>query len=129
MARVAERLGSNLRRDIADTMAYTSSALSFLLEDLGKTVIVTGAQVPLGQLRNDAVENCLNSIILAGTYVIPGNAPSEAKLSGMLTVLRVTEVCLYFDRKLLRGNRTRKVSSSDFAAFASPNMDPLAERE
>ncbi|KAJ9115082.1 hypothetical protein QFC22_005410 [Naganishia vaughanmartiniae] len=91
-----------------DTMAYTSSALSFLLEDLGKTVIVTGAQVPLGQLRNDAVENTLNSIILAGTYVIP-------------------EVCLYFDRKLLRGNRTRKVSSSDFAAFASPNMDPLAE--
>lgn len=56
-----------------DTMAYTSSALSFLLEDLGKTVIVTGAQVPLGQLRNDAVENTLNSIILAGTYVIPGN--------------------------------------------------------
>ncbi|KAJ9095613.1 hypothetical protein QFC21_005484 [Naganishia friedmannii] len=92
-----------------DTMAYTSSALSFLLEDLGKTVIVTGAQVPLGQLRNDAVENTLNSIILAGTYVIP-------------------EVCLYFDRKLLRGNRTRKVSSSDFAAFASPNMDPLAEQ-
>jgi L-asparaginase/Glu-tRNA(Gln) amidotransferase subunit D len=58
-------------------MAYTSSALSFLLEDLGKTVIVTGAQVPLGQLRNDAVENCLNSIILAGTYVIPGNALSK----------------------------------------------------
>lgn len=56
-------------------MAYTSSALSFLLEDLGKTVIVTGAQVPLGQLRNDAVENCLNSIILAGTYVIPGEWP------------------------------------------------------
>lgn len=55
-----------------DTMAYTSSALSFLLEDLGKTVIVTGAQVPIGQMRNDAVENCLNSIILAGTYVIPG---------------------------------------------------------
>jgi hypothetical protein len=62
----------NLRPDFADTMAYTSSALSFLLEDLGKTVIVTGAQVPIGQMRNDAVENCLNSIILAGTYVIPG---------------------------------------------------------
>jgi lysophospholipase len=76
-AHFAGRSVSDLRGGIADTMAYTSSALSFLLEDLGKTVIVTGAQVPLGQLRNDAVENCLNSIILAGTYVIPGNAPSE----------------------------------------------------
>lgn len=110
-------------------MAYTSSALSFLLEDLGKTVIVTGAQVPIGQMRNDAVENCLNSIILAGTYVIPGKRRSKVSMFMSPTTLLLPEVCLYFDRKLLRGNRTRKVSSSDFAAFASPNMDPLAECE
>lgn len=88
-------------------MAYTSSALSFLLEDLGKTVIVTGAQIPLGQLRNDAVDNFLGSLLLAGGYVIP-------------------EVSLYFAHHLYRGNRSRKVSSLEFEAFASPNMDPLA---
>ena len=93
-----------------DTMAYTSSALSFLLEDLGKTVIVTGAQIPLGELRNDAVENFLGSLILAGGYVIP-------------------EVSLYFGHRLFRGNRARKVSSLEFAAFASPNMDPLGAGE
>lgn len=87
-------------------MAYTSSALSFLLEDIGKTVIVTGAQIPLGELRNDAVDNFLGSLILAGGYVIP-------------------EVGLYFGHVLYRGNRTRKVSSLEFKAFQSPNMEPL----
>lgn len=93
-----------------DSMAYTSSALSFLLEGLNKTVIVTGAQVPLGQLRNDAVDNVLGSLVLAGCYTVP-------------------EVCLYFDHKLFRGNRTRKVSTTDFEAFLSPNLVPLAKRE
>ncbi len=87
-------------------MAYTASALSFLLEDIGKTVIVTGAQIPLGELRNDAVDNFLGSLILAGGYVIP-------------------EVGLYFAHTLYRGNRTRKVSSLEFEAFQSPNMEPL----
>ncbi|KZT71420.1 asparaginase-domain-containing protein [Daedalea quercina L-15889] len=89
-----------------DTMSYTSSALSFLLEDLGKTVIVTGAQIPLSQLRNDAVDNLLGALVLAGHYVIP-------------------ECCLYFNHTLYRGNRVSKFSSYDLNAFASPNFPPL----
>jgi lysophospholipase len=57
-----------------DTMCYSSSALSFLLEDLGKTVILTGAQIPLSQLRNDAVENLLGALSIAGQYLIPGTS-------------------------------------------------------
>ena len=56
-------------------MAYTSSALSFLLEDLGKTVIITGAQIPLSQLRNDATDNLMGSLTIAGHYIIPGKGP------------------------------------------------------
>jgi lysophospholipase len=89
-----------------DTMAYTSSALSFLLEDLGKTVIVTGAQIPLSQLRNDAVDNLLGALSIAGHYIIP-------------------ECCLFFNHTLFRGNRVSKASSDDFNAFASPNLPPL----
>ncbi|CEH13407.1 Asparaginase [Ceraceosorus bombacis] len=93
-----------------DTMAYTSSALSMLLEALGKLVIVTGAQVPLSQLRNDAVENVLGALCLAGSYnTIP-------------------EVCLYFASMLYRGNRVSKTSNNSLAAFESPNMAPLARR-
>ena len=55
-----------------DTMSYTSSALSFMLEDLGKTVVVTGAQIPMSQLRNDAVDNLLGALVIAGHYIIPG---------------------------------------------------------
>jgi len=89
-----------------DTMAYTSSALSFLLEDLGKTVIVTGAQIPLSQLRNDAVDNLLGALSIAGHYIIP-------------------ECCLFFNHTVFRGNRVSKVSSADFNAFTSPNFAPL----
>ncbi|KAI0311602.1 L-asparaginase [Amylostereum chailletii] len=89
-----------------DTMAYTSSALSFLLEDLGKTVIVTGAQIPLSELRNDAVDNLLGALSIAGHYIIPG-------------------CCLFFNHKLFRGNRVSKVSSQDLNAFGSPNFAPL----
>lgn len=91
-----------------DTMAYSASALSFLLEHLGKTVILTGAQIPLSNLRNDAVENLLGALMLAGSYVIP-------------------EVCLYFNHTLFRGNRSNKRSSFDFDAFECPNMAPLAK--
>lgn len=66
-----------------DTMSFTASALSFLLEDLGKTLILTGAQIPLGELRNDAVENLLGSLVLAGGYVIPG------ELTAMIMVLTI----------------------------------------
>ena len=91
-----------------DTMAYTASALSMLLENLGKSVIVTGAQVPLSELRNDAIENVLGALTIAGNYIIP-------------------EVTLYFASKLYRGNRTSKVSNDALPAFDSPNMPPLAD--
>ncbi|CAM0136054.1 hypothetical protein VKS41_005562 [Umbelopsis sp. WA50703] len=91
-----------------DTMAYTASALSFMLEDLGKTVIVTGSQVPLTEVRNDAVENLLGALTIAGHFVIP-------------------EVSLYFNQKLYRGNRTSKISAVDFDAFDSPNLAPLVQ--
>ncbi|KAI9592488.1 asparaginase-domain-containing protein [Syncephalis fuscata] len=91
-----------------DTMAYTASALSFLLEHLGKTVIVTGSQVPISEVRNDGVENLLSALTIAGHYVIP-------------------EVCLYFNNSLFRGNRSSKVDAVDFDAFDSPNLRPLAK--
>ncbi|HLY28752.1 MAG TPA: asparaginase [Aggregatilineales bacterium] len=89
-----------------DTMAYTASALSFMLENIGKPVIVTGSQIPLIELRNDARANLIDSLLIAGNYRIP-------------------EVCLYFHSRLLRGNRTVKVNASGFDAFASPNYPPL----
>jgi L-asparaginase len=89
-----------------DTMAYTASALSFLLENLGKPVILTGSQIPLAEVRSDARDNLLTSLILAGTSTIP-------------------EVCLYFDTRLLRGNRTRKVSAGGLDAFGSANYPEL----
>lgn len=90
-----------------DTMSYTASAMSFLLENLGKTVIVTGAQVPLSELRNDAIENVLGALIVASSYIIP-------------------EVCLFFASTLYRGNRSSKVSNNALDAFDSPNIAPLA---
>ena len=90
-----------------DSLAYTCSALSFMLQNLGKPVILTGSQAPMLELQNDATDNLLGSLIVAGHFMIP-------------------EVCLFFNHKLLRGNRSTKVSASDFAAFASPNFPPLA---
>ncbi|XP_075592132.1 L-asparaginase 1 isoform X2 [Dermatophagoides farinae] len=89
-----------------DTMAYTASALSFMLENLGKTVVITGSQIPLFEARSDAKENLLNSLIIAGNYSIP-------------------EVAILFNNKLFRGNRTSKISASKLDAFNSPNMSPL----
>ena len=89
-----------------DTMAYTASALSFMLENLGKTVVITGSQIPLFEARSDAKENLLNSLIIAGNYSIP-------------------EVTILFNNKLFRGNRTSKISASNLDAFDSPNMSPL----
>jgi len=89
-------------------MAYTASALSFMLENLGKTVILTGSQIPIGEARSDAIDNVLGALTLAGHFQIP-------------------EVCLYFANRLMRGNRTRKVDASGFAAFQSANFPPLAD--
>ena len=89
-----------------DTMAYTASALAFLLEGLGKPVILTGSQIPLCEVRSDAVENLITALLIAGNYPIP-------------------EVCLYFGGKLLRGCRAIKTSASGMSAFDSPNYSPL----
>ncbi|XP_054826190.1 60 kDa lysophospholipase isoform X2 [Eublepharis macularius] len=93
-----------------DTMAYTASALSFMCENLGKTIILTGSQVPIYELRNDGRSNLLGSLLIAGQFVIP-------------------EVCLYFYNKLYRGNRVTKVDAESFNAFSSPNLPPLANAE
>ncbi|KAL9018907.1 MAG: hypothetical protein Q9185_003819 [Variospora sp. 1 TL-2023] len=90
-----------------DSLAYTCSALSFMLQNLGKPVVLTGSQAPISELQNDATDNLLGSLIIAGHFMIP-------------------EVCLFFNYKLFRGNRATKVSATDFAAFSSPNFWPLA---
>lgn len=89
-----------------DTMAYTASALSFMLENLDKPVIITGSQIPLCELRSDAHSNLLNSLYLAAYYPI-------------------AEVCLFFNNELFRGNRSTKAHADGFNAFSSPNYPPL----
>jgi len=96
-----------------DTMAYSASALSFLLENLGKPVIFTGSQLPISSLRTDGKENLISSMEIAA-----------AKENGNSIV---PEVCIYFEFKLLRGNRTTKINAENFNAFHSPNYPPLAE--
>lgn len=90
-----------------DTMAYTASALSFMLEYLAKPVILTGSQIPLSEVRNDAIDNVITSLWLCAHQPI-------------------NEVCIYFNQHLLRGNRTQKVSAQRFDAFDSPNYPHLA---
>lgn len=90
-----------------DTMAYTASALSFMLESLSKPVIVTGSQIPLSEVRNDAIDNVITSLWLCA------NQP-------------LNEVCIYFNQHLLRGNRAQKISAQRFNAFDSPNFPHLA---
>ncbi len=90
-----------------DTMAYTASALSFIFENLSKPVIVTGSQIPLASLRTDARANLLNAMYIAAEHPLP-------------------EVSLFFDDKLLRGNRSTKARADGFDAFDSPNLPALA---
>ncbi len=97
----------------SDTMSYTSSALSFMMENLSKPIIFTGSQLPIGDLRTDAKENLITSIQLAAT---------QEKGQPL-----ITEVCLYFEYKLYRANRTTKINAQHFEAFASLNYPPLAE--
>ena len=91
-----------------DTMAYTASALSFMLRKNKKPVILTGSQIPLCEIRNDARDNLVTALLIAANDA-------------------VHEVCLYFGGRLLRGNRTLKYSADDLVAFVSPNYPPLAE--
>ena len=97
----------------SDTMSYISSAISFMLKNLKKPIIFTGSQLPIGDLRTDAKENLITSIQIA--------AEQE---NGRPTI---AEVCLYFEYKLYRANRTTKISAEQFEAFASMNYPPLAE--
>ncbi len=92
----------------SDTMAYTASALSFMLEGLNKSVILTGSQIPIGVRRSDAKENLITAVEIAA--------------SG-----KVHEVCIYFEDQLYKGNRTVKVNAEHFEAFESPNYPILAE--
>ena len=96
-----------------DTMAYSASALSFMLENLNKPVIFTGSQLPIGKLRTDGKENLITAIEIATT-----RRNGEPVLQ---------EVAILFDSKLMRGNRTHKYSTENFDAFSSANYDELAE--
>ena len=91
-----------------DTMAYTASALSFILDELDKPVILTGSQIPLSEIRSDGRDNLVTSLLIAAEGI-------------------VREVCLYFSGKLLRGNRAVKMSADDLVAFDSPNYPHLAD--
>ncbi|MBQ9653452.1 MAG: type I asparaginase [Bacteroidales bacterium] len=97
-----------------DTMAYSASALSFMLEGLTKPIIFTGSQLPIGVPRTDGKENLISSVEIAAAKDEKGHA-------------RVPEVCIFFDSKLFRGNRSTKYSAEAFDAFSSPNCPPLAE--
>lgn len=96
-----------------DTMAYTASALSFMLENLNKPVILTGSQLPIGVLRTDGKENLITSIEIAAAKHPDGTAV-------------VPEVCIFFENHLLRGNRTTKINAENFNAFRSYNYPALA---
>ena len=96
-----------------DTMSFTASALSFMLEDLMKPVILTGSQLPIGALRTDGKENLITAIEVAAAKDAEGNP-------------MVPEVCVFFHEKLMRGNRTTKINSESFGAFGSNNYPNLA---
>ena len=98
----------------SDTMAYTASALSFMLQDLSKPVILTGSQLPIGTIRTDGKENLITAIEIAASK----NEKGES---------RIQEVAVYFEFSLFRGNRCSKISANQFEAFSSPNYPKLAE--
>jgi len=119
--RIARIIGDNYEKHDgfvvlhgSDTMAYTASALSYLLENLAKPVILTGSQLPIGTIRTDAKENLITAIEIAAAKDEQGRA-------------MVPEVAVYFEYRLLRGNRTVKVHAERFEAFRSPNWPVLAE--
>lgn len=98
----------------SDTMSFTASALSFLLENLGKPVVITGSQLPIGEIRTDARENIITALEIAAARDDEGRA-------------LIPEVCIYFDFMLFRGNRTKKYDAEKFEAFYSMNYPALAE--
>lgn len=117
IAKIIEKNYSDYRGFVilhgTDTMAYTASALSFMLKNLGKPVVLTGSQVPLAIPRNDALQNLITSIMIAGN-----------KLYG---IPNIPEVTICFRDELLRGNRARKMDATNYFGFSSPNYRPLGE--
>ena len=118
--KLAEVIGSNYAKydgfvvlHGTDTMAYSASMLSFMLENLNKPVIFTGSQLPMGVVRTDGRDNFINAVEIAAARV--DNTPL------------VPEVAIYFENKLMRGNRTNKINAENFNAFLSGNFPPLAE--
>ncbi len=97
----------------SDTMAYTASALSFMLQGLNKPIILTGSQLPIGTIRTDGKENLITAVEIAAAKNKDGSAT-------------VQEVAIYFEYSLYRGNRCTKISANQFEAFSSPNYPPLA---
>jgi L-asparaginase len=97
----------------SDTMAYTASALSFMLQGLNKPIILTGSQLPIGTIRTDGKENLITAVEIAAAKNKDGSAT-------------VQEVAIYFEYSLYRGNRCTKISANQFEAFTSPNYPPLA---
>lgn len=97
-----------------DTMAYTASALSFMLENLSKPIILTGSQLPIGTLRTDGKENLITAIEIAAAKHADGSPI-------------VPEVCIFFENELMRGNRTTKINAENFNAFRSFNYPTLAQ--
>ena len=97
-----------------DTMSYSASALSFMLDNLAKPVVFTGSQLPIGVPRTDGKENLISAVEIASETLPDGSAA-------------VPEVCIFFGSKLLRGNRATKISAEQFNAFYSPNLPLLAE--
>ena len=97
----------------SDTMAYTASALSFMLQGLAKPIILTGSQLPIGTIRTDGKENLITAVEIAAAKNTDGSAI-------------VQEVAIYFEYSLYRGNRCTKISANQFEAFTSPNYPPLA---
>ncbi|PID68561.1 MAG: L-asparaginase 1 [Flavobacteriia bacterium] len=98
----------------SDTMAYSASAMSFMIENLDKPIIFTGSQLPIGDLRTDAKENMITALEIAASRTDDNQSV-------------IKEVCVYFEYKLYRGNRTTKISAAQFRAFESPNHPILAE--
>uniref|UniRef100_A0A914QYR6 L-asparaginase N-terminal domain-containing protein n=1 Tax=Panagrolaimus davidi TaxID=227884 RepID=A0A914QYR6_9BILA len=93
-----------------DTLEYTASALSFMMENLGKPVVLTGAQIPVAEVRSDGRENLIGALTVAVNFDVP-------------------EVSVYYNNKLLHGNRCTKLNNNRLAAFDSPNMNPLASMD
>lgn len=117
LARIIERYHNNYEGFViahgTDTMVYTASALSFILKNLDKPVIITGSQISgIDKIRNDAQQNLISAILIAN--------PKYSRIP------LVPEVCIFFRDKLIRGNRSRKIDASGFTAFDSPNCLPLA---